>query len=329
MHISVLMSVYNESENEIKESIDSILRQTFTSFEFIIVNDNPQRGDLPLLLNYYNQLDSRIVILTNEYNIGLALSLNKAANIAKTDIFARMDADDISNPNRFALQYEVISKKSYDLVFSNYEFINEESSLIPWENSYIGYSTEDISRLLPYTSIIHHPTVMMTRDIFERTGGYRNFPCAQDQDLWLRMWEKGGRFYMIDHKLLKYRVRKNSVSKLKKLQQKLTVDYIQDLFLMRLKNGMDNYSEKNYNTYIINNCVNNVNKIAEMHKYTIILLKAQKLKKNKNYVLSTLLRARVLIFSSIFRKSYLKKFKIKYAIKKYRIKGSLNDNNRT
>jgi glycosyltransferase involved in cell wall biosynthesis len=79
MLISVLMSIYNESENEIKESIESILQQTFTSFEFIIVNDNPQREDLVLLLNYYNNIDPRIVILKNEQNIGLALSLNKAA----------------------------------------------------------------------------------------------------------------------------------------------------------------------------------------------------------------------------------------------------------
>jgi len=328
MEISVLMSVYNETGYEIKESIESILSQSFSNFEFIIINDNPQREDLKMILNRYKKLDNRIVLLSNEYNIGLAMSLNKAAEIARTDVYARMDADDISEPNRFELQFEIIKKEPYDLVFSNYNYIDENSMPIFNENDK-HYSPEDIKRLLPYSSPIHHPTVMMTREIFERAGGYRNFPCAQDRDLWLRIWEAGGRFFMLDKKLLKYRIRSNGISATKKYQQKLTIDYIQDLFVQRLKNGVDNYSLKAYHKYINENGVNDLVKVAEMQKYTNILSKAKRLRRKKKYVMNTILRTEVFICSPIFRKSYLKRIIIKRAIQFYKKganSGSSNDN---
>lgn len=312
------MSVYNESKNEIRESIESILQQTFNNFEFIIINDNPQREDLCLLLNYYEKNDGRVVVINNEQNMGLALSLNKAASVARADVFARMDADDISKPNRFALQYEVISNGSYDVVFSNYDYIDESSITLSMENTYVQYSPTDIRRVLPYTSIIHHPTVMMTKEIFERVGGYRNFPCAQDRDLWLRIWEKGGRFCMINEKLLSYRIRANSISVSRKYQQKLTVDYIQDLFLQRLEDGKDSYSLDNYSKYLNDNGVNNANRIDEIHKYTRILSTAQRVKKEKRYIMNIILRAVVFICSPNYRKSYIKRFKTKLALHAYR-----------
>ena len=76
--ISVLMSVYNESERELKESVDSILNQSYKNFEFIIVNDNPNNINLKLMLNRFASKDNRIKIIENEKNIGLAMSMNKA-----------------------------------------------------------------------------------------------------------------------------------------------------------------------------------------------------------------------------------------------------------
>lgn len=93
--VSVLMSVYNETLNELAESIDSILNQTYKLFEFIIVNDNPTREDLKeILINYQNK-DNRIKIIESKENIGLAMSLNKAFDISTGNILVRMDADDM------------------------------------------------------------------------------------------------------------------------------------------------------------------------------------------------------------------------------------------
>ena len=102
--VSVLMSVYNEPEEWMRVAIDSILGQTFTDFEFIIINDNPKRKLNREILSDYAKQDKRIVILENEENIGLTKSLNKGLKVAKGKYIARMDADDISLSDRLEKQ---------------------------------------------------------------------------------------------------------------------------------------------------------------------------------------------------------------------------------
>ena len=102
--ISVIMSVYN-GESYLKDSIDSILNQTFNDFEFIIVNDNSNDSSKEIILSY---ADERIIYLENKQNIGLASSLNKAIKKAKGIFIARMDDDDISYADRFRLQVDFL-----------------------------------------------------------------------------------------------------------------------------------------------------------------------------------------------------------------------------
>ena len=96
--ISVIMSVYSERVDWIRKSIDSILNQTYSDFEFIIVNDKPDKEENAQLLEEYAARDSRIKVLTNEENIGLTKSLNKAFALAEGEFIARMDADDMALP---------------------------------------------------------------------------------------------------------------------------------------------------------------------------------------------------------------------------------------
>jgi len=102
--ISVIMSIYKEPTEWIRQSIDSILGQSFRDFEFIIVNDNPSREENILLLDDYVRKDSRIIVITNETNLGLTKSLNRALEKAHGEFIARMDADDISSLKRFEKQ---------------------------------------------------------------------------------------------------------------------------------------------------------------------------------------------------------------------------------
>jgi glycosyltransferase involved in cell wall biosynthesis len=95
--ISVLMSVYNENFTEIEESIKSVLEQSFSEFEFIIINDNPNRKDLSSFLHTYHRSDDRIIVLENSENIGLARSMNYAASVARAGVLARMQ---LSIPGR-------------------------------------------------------------------------------------------------------------------------------------------------------------------------------------------------------------------------------------
>lgn len=249
--ISVLMSAYNESEKELNESITSILNQTFKDFEFIIVNDNPQNKELKIVLKKWVNIDKRIKIIENKRNIGLAMSLNKAAEAAKGEYLARMDADDISVKDRFEKQVAYLEKNAdIDLVCSNFYFINDNSQIIDRKFDYL--SKKQLKRLLTVWNTIHHPTVMMKKTTFLEIGGYRDFPCAQDYDLWLRMLNNNCNFYMMHEKFLKYRIRENSTTSSKRLLQVLTMNYMKQLYKERLKKHFDSYSEANYRNYLIN-----------------------------------------------------------------------------
>ena len=105
--ITVLMSVYNTKEDYLREAIESILNQTLREFEFIIINDASNEQTINIL-DQYN--DDRIIRIDNEVNHGLTASLNKGLSVAKGEYIARMDADDISYPNRLELQYQYMQK---------------------------------------------------------------------------------------------------------------------------------------------------------------------------------------------------------------------------
>lgn len=266
--ISVLMSVYNEEIDEIRQSIDSILVQTYTDFELIIVLDQPNYAEGLSLLRQYAERDSRVKILVNEKNIGLALSMNYAADHACGEYLLRMDADDICMPDRFQLEYDAISAGEYDLICGNYDFIDEKGNVLPQKQAI--YTDRQLDVLLPYRNIIHHPTVIMTAKIFNEVGGYRNYPCAQDYDLWLRMKCAGCRMHMMHEKLIQYRVRQTSTTIQKRYKQSCTGDYIRRLYKQKVR--MSGYSYDGYLAYLEKRGVNepgaNADFIKNADRYT-------------------------------------------------------------
>ena len=244
--ISVLMSVYNETCSEIGKSVESLLAQQFIDFECIIVLDKPDHHHARHLLETYANKDPRVRLLINRKNIGLALSLNRAAQFAKGDYFLRMDADDICMQGRFERQLEVIQETGVDLVCSSYDFIDENSDIIPCAKPVSIYSKSAIRKLLPLRNVIHHPTVLMKAAVFRQFDGYRNFPCAQDYDLWLRMLVNGCSFFMMSERTIQYRIRSNSTSSRKKYLQHCTHQYIRQLYFRSKKGIDDGYSYEAY-----------------------------------------------------------------------------------
>ena len=125
--VTVLMSVYN-GERYLNEAIDSILAQTFTDFEFLIIDD-ASTDSTPKILHSYD--DPRIRIVTNEENLGLTKSLNKGLALAQGEYIARMDADDISLPERLMMQLNfLIDNKTVPLVGSGAIMIDEDGKSI-------------------------------------------------------------------------------------------------------------------------------------------------------------------------------------------------------
>ena len=115
--VSVIMSTYKEPIEWIQQSVDSILNQTYKNLEFIIIVDNPEYVELVSLLNDYADSDDRISVVVNNNNIGLVKSLNKALSFCTGEYVARMDADDVSLPERFQKEVEFLdTHKEYDFV---------------------------------------------------------------------------------------------------------------------------------------------------------------------------------------------------------------------
>ena len=297
--ISILSSVYNESLHYIREFIESILNQSFSEYELIIIIDNPKRKELLDIINSYN--DDRIIVHLNTENLGLALSMNKAANMAKSEVLARMDADDIAYPNRLEREYKLICSKKYDFIFTGYDLIDEQSSLIRKYKPIPPYSQSALIRQIHLKHIIHHPTVMFTKEVFYKVGGYRNFPCTQDLDLWFRMVENGCRFFMINEPLLKYRINSNSVSVKKWFLQKLTGNYIFKLSIERLQKGYDSYSLDNYHKYLNDNGIDNKVEQYMLRRSQSFLYRASNSSSN---CLSLLYRVIAFLISSISREHY-------------------------
>ena len=210
--ISVIMSIYSEKEEWIKESIDSILNQTFSDFEFIIINDNPNRDNNKSLLAKYAQIDNRIIVITNEENVGLTKSLNKGLKIAKGKYIARMDADDISLPTRFQKQVDFLEKNpEYIVCGTNIYYFGETKMFL--YSDWIKLDNDAIKAQLIFNSCFAHPTVMIRRDILLNHNIFydENYKQAQDYRLWEELYNFG-KYKNLEEKLLKYRISFNQVS---------------------------------------------------------------------------------------------------------------------
>ena len=219
--ISVLMSVYKEKPEWLEESINSVLNQTFENFEFIIVNDNPDGIEQKKVLDKYQKLDSRIVLISNPYNLGLPKSLNIGLEKVRGKYVARMDADDISLPNRFKLQYDFLENNlDYGICGTYARYMNEKSKV--GLKVRLAYTDEELkARLLFYTPFMH-PSIMVRSNIICQLKYDEYFRVAQDIDLWLRM-SKETKFYNIPKVLLLYRVHSQNSNKRESKEQQTEI----------------------------------------------------------------------------------------------------------
>lgn len=243
--ISVIMSTYNESPDYLEASIDSILNQTYTNLEFIIVIDNPQNEEIEKILNSYKSKDNRIKIIKNKKNIGLVRSLNRALEVCKGEYIARMDADDISELDRLEIQMNLFKEdKELYLVGSDINFIDENSNLIEKE----GVLLQDfnvINKFLKYNNCMNHPTWLFKSDLIKQEfiDGYRDIPYAEDYDFICRIVGRGYKITNVDKKLLRYRVRSNGISRSNEYKQILSTQYVQKMYKKYLKTKIDIYNK--------------------------------------------------------------------------------------
>lgn len=215
--VSVILPICNEPLYIMKKAIDSILTQTYRNIEVIIVIDKSDNDELITFLQGFE--DSRIKILKNEKNIGLAASLNKGIRYARADIIARMDGDDISAPDRIEKELYFLEKYNYDLVATDIETINEAGEIIQ-SKYFIPKSQREFEKRIRYEDCVMHPTWLFRRSCFDSVSGYKEIlPAAQDYEFVYHAYVLGKRIGCLNKKLLSYRIRKGNISDTKKIQQ--------------------------------------------------------------------------------------------------------------
>lgn len=182
------MSVYNEPLEWIDQAIESILTQSFSDFEFIIINDKPNRMDLIDYLDKKAAYDQRIKILKNSKNIGLPASLNKGISISVGKYIARMDADDISLKDRFKEQVHYLETNPNIGICGTYIRIIDKEGTVTKQIWQLHKPEALKAGIISYCPFVH-PTVIVRRQILETNKYDENCRVAQDWNLWLRLVE--------------------------------------------------------------------------------------------------------------------------------------------
>ncbi len=223
--ISVIMSTYKEDERLLRESIESILNQTYKDFEYIIILDYPDNDVHKRVIEEYALKDDRIHFYVNEKNMGLTDSLNRGLSLCHGEYIARMDADDISLPNRLERQMKYLEKNHYDLIGGITEMINENGSLL-YSIKSVPTDPKKINKALRYSQCIAHPTWLGKKEVFEKNAGYRHMPLCEDYDFTLRAVLNGFVISNLNEAVLKYRMTSNSISRSNLFEQYLYMAYI-------------------------------------------------------------------------------------------------------
>ena len=281
------MSIYSEKVEWIRESIDSILNQTFSDFEFIIINDNPKREENQKILSEYSYKDNRIRIITNEKNIGLTKSLNKGLDIAKGRYVARMDADDISLPTRFQKQVDFLENNSeYIVCGSDISYFGQKRRFT--YSDWIKNENDEVKASLIFNNCFAHSTVMIRKSVLDQNNICydENYRQTQDYRLW-EMLSDYGKYYNLQEKLLKYRISKDQVSNKdnekqvnlgNKVRRLVILKWLKSIDIECDENTLDNYLQINKRSFILRKA----NKLKVSNCYTKTFLKYLYFSKQKS-----------------------------------------------
>lgn len=275
--ISVIMPCYNR-EKYVVEAIESILNQTYTNFEFIIIDDCSTDNTFEIVKEYAKK-DNRILALKNDKNYCYVHSLNKGIEIAKGKYIARMDDDDISLPERFEKQVEFLEKNEDIIVLGT--FIEIFSDDMKKYNSWIEETeTEVLKILINFFNPICHPSVMIRKSFLEekKLNYSKEFEFSEEYYLWNQIIEKGGKIANLPDILLKYRrhykrisENKNSISRQSNLFHRIRFNALSRIFNSRkakkIEKTIIGYPFEYNNTLYLYDILKQIKNINSYKKY--------------------------------------------------------------
>ncbi|MBS4179155.1 glycosyltransferase [Lederbergia citrea] len=201
--VSVIMGIYNCAET-LSQSIESIINQSFTDWEFIICDDASSDNSYEIACEYSNKYPNKIYILKNDSNIKLAATLNRCLSIASGEYIARQDGDDISIFDRL--------EKQVTFLDSHNEYMLVGTGMIPFdEKEDLGLrigKLEPTKEDVPINNTFMHATIMMRKKGYKMLNGYRvtkHTRRAEDYDLWIRFFASDFKGYNLQEALYKVR----------------------------------------------------------------------------------------------------------------------------
>lgn len=200
--ISIILAAYNE-ERTIGRAIESIQAQTFKDWELIVVNDGSVDATEKIVLQYADN-DERIRLITNSRNMKLPASLNKGIELARADLIARADADDINHPDRLSKQFVFMQENpDVDVLGTGAWLLDSSGNRINAVALPEGH--DDLSRLPFLKTHFFHSSVLVRRHFFSRVGMYDvRYQRAQDKELWLRGLRARCRYGNLPEPLIDY-----------------------------------------------------------------------------------------------------------------------------
>ena len=229
--ISVVMSVYN-GEKYIREAIESILNQTFSDFELIILDDGCTDHTEEIIKEY---TDKRIRYTKNPGNLGLAGSLNRGLELARGKYIARMDSDDVALTDRLQKQVDYMENHP-DVILLGGQSELLQNDIVMKNDFHAPVEDDEIRLMILYHNPFLHPTVMIRGDVVRKNALRYQNRYVDDYDLWIRMLPYG-KMHNLEDTLLKYRVHDNNFSVVNKnthiddAEQSLREKYISSLGL--------------------------------------------------------------------------------------------------
>lgn len=184
--LSVVMAFHNDAPF-IAEAIESVLNQTYSDFEFLLINDASTDGSPEIVARYS---DARIRLLNNPENLHLARSLNRGLAVARGALVARLDANDVARPDRFEKQMRFLrDHPEIVLLGGQYETIDTAGRRLPWSDFPKPFTELGVKWYFLFDSPFIHSTVMFRKAVIDELGGYNpafQFAPSEDAELWAR-----------------------------------------------------------------------------------------------------------------------------------------------
>lgn len=262
--VAVLMPVFN-AEKHLKESVESILNQTYKDFKFYIINDGSLDGSEEIILGFD---DERIRYSKNDSNKGLIYTLNKGLELINAEFILRMDADDIALPHRIEKQVAYMNENpSLWMCGAQVEYFGETNKI-----SDLPIAHDAIKARLLFGNCIAHPTVIFRSEKLKELGTRYSKDCIhlEDYELWMRV-TRSGKLSNMKEVILRYRMEGQNITHANKHNKKLRMKLLYERLLEELEVTVtEEHLELHYE---LGGNSEEIRSVKELIKYTELLRK--------------------------------------------------------